>query len=119
MFWPFLYKLTHSRSTQCTQYTVIQAAKERAADAAKQSSDMAVREAQHRIGKDDNSSVNSGSENKKPRGTSAAARSEMRKDRKSRLKEHLSKKPKEDEDDVRDIEAIQYAEKTVGIYLFI
>jgi WD40 repeat protein len=43
-------------------------------------------------------------------------RRELRKQRLEHLKVHESKKPKDDEDDVRDIEAIRNAEKTLGNY---
>ena len=43
-------------------------------------------------------------------------RQERRVARKEELKKHLTQKPNEDEDDVRDINAITLAEKTIGDY---
>ena len=95
------------------------AAKARSAEAAKLNAEASVAEAQHRIRKDglDFAAVGGGSTvESKPRGTSSAVRSELRKERKLKLKEHMAKKPKEDADDVRDVEAIMHAERTIGDY---
>lgn len=43
-------------------------------------------------------------------------RSEQRKERLADLAKHLASKPREDEDDVRDLQAIQQAEKSIGSY---
>lgn len=48
--------------------------------------------------------------------SSVSARRERRKERKEGLKKHLLEKPNEDEDDIRDLNAIKLAEKTVGDY---
>ena len=45
-----------------------------------------------------------------------AARREMRRQRKLKLKEHLKDKPNENDDDPRDLEALAYAEETIGDY---
>lgn len=49
-------------------------------------------------------------------GSGPAHRREMRRQRKLRLKEHSKEKPNEDDDDPRDVDAINYAEKTIGDY---
>jgi len=49
-------------------------------------------------------------------GSGPAHRREMRRQRKLRLKEHLKQKPNENDDDPRDLAAIAYAEKTMGVY---
>lgn len=49
-------------------------------------------------------------------GTSASARRELRRIRKAKLAEHASKRPNENEDDVRDVKAIEEAERTIGNY---
>lgn len=48
--------------------------------------------------------------------TSVAARRQHRIERKEELKKHLIQKPNENEDDIRDLNAIQIAEKTIGDY---
>jgi WD40 repeat protein len=45
-----------------------------------------------------------------------STRSEQRKGRKEELKGHSGSKPREDEDDVRDVQAIEVAERTIGSY---
>lgn len=45
-----------------------------------------------------------------------STRSDLRKQRKEELRKHGGSKPREDEDDVRDVEAINLAEKTIGSY---
>lgn len=45
-----------------------------------------------------------------------AARREMRRQRKLKLKEHLKEKPNENDDDPRDLGALAHAEKTIGDY---
>lgn len=50
------------------------------------------------------------------RGGNAAARREQRKLRKLKLESHNLLKPKEDQDDERDIRALQLAEKTIGLF---
>ena len=49
-------------------------------------------------------------------GTAVVNRSEKRKTRKQEISRHLVSKPREDEDDARDVEAISTAEKTIGSY---
>eukprot|EP01038_Epipyxis_sp_PR26KG_P009306 gene9306-12538_t len=48
--------------------------------------------------------------------SSLAVRRLKRKERKEELAKHSSEKPKEDEDDIRDLNAIKIAEKTIGDY---
>jgi WD40 repeat protein len=48
--------------------------------------------------------------------SSVAARRQKRIERKDGLKKHLVEKPNEDEDDIRDLNAIRIAEKTIGDY---
>jgi len=48
--------------------------------------------------------------------SSVAARRLKRIERKEGMKKHLTEKPNEDEDDVRDLNAIRLAEKTIGDY---
>lgn len=48
--------------------------------------------------------------------SSLAARREKRIARKDGMKKHLAEKPNEDEDDIRDLNAIRLAEKTIGDY---
>lgn len=46
--------------------------------------------------------------------SSVAVRRVRRKERKDRLTRHLAKKPDENEDDIRDVNAIKIAERTIG-----
>jgi hypothetical protein len=48
--------------------------------------------------------------------SSVAARRLKRIERKEGMKKHLAEKPNEDEDDIRDLNAIRLAEKTIGDY---
>jgi WD40 repeat protein len=57
----------------------------------------------------------SGKEEDKHEST-AAIRRLKRKERKEELTRHDSEKPSENDDDVRDVQAIRYAEKTIGDY---
>lgn len=48
--------------------------------------------------------------------SNSVVRSQMRKDRKENLSKHLEQKPGNEDDDQRDLDAIQHAEKTIGDY---
>jgi len=95
----------------------IMEAKEKASKSLKHNSDLAYQEVRHRLHRDESLYESSQSAEKtKAKGTSAAERKVLRLERKERIAEHLSKKPNEEEDDIRDIEAIQLAEATLGDY---
>eukprot|EP00981_Chlorochromonas_danica_P000742 scaffold167_cov168-Ochromonas_danica.AAC.9 len=51
-----------------------------------------------------------------PHESTAVIRRKLRKERKEELSKHSAEKPNENDDDIRDIEAIQLAERTVGDY---
>ena len=97
----------------------ILAAKEKANNLLKSNSEASVLEVKNRLENED-VSLHEGSQvsNDKslPRGTSSAARKELRLERKKKIAEHLSLKPKEDDDDARDIHAIKFAEDNLGDY---
>jgi len=57
-----------------------------------------------------------GESDKGPHESTAVIRRSRRKERKEELKRHDSEKPDEHADDVRDLEAIKIAEKTIGDY---
>eukprot|EP01041_Mallomonas_annulata_P002802 gene2802-5517_t len=60
--------------------------------------------------------ANTNGHNSTQHGGSSAARREQRLIRKSNIQAHSHLKPREDEDDERDIKAIELAEKTMGSY---
>lgn len=96
----------------------IAAVKARAEQALKENAESAVQDVKHRIVKDEGSGFDLKAMKWTGKtGTNAAARKEMRLDRKSKLAAHNLKKPNEDDDDPRDIAAIKYAEDTLGVYV--